>query len=189
MQHTINGLQVSYSFGKAILYSQLALSFLETDKASFQLGGRWYSPFGVKNLMLQGEYNNVPNGIYAARNNRMNYAQYNLPIAHVKGQGFEEVVFRINYSYKRAYIDWKSIHYSLHNYQNTSLVVAPIDYSKFHASIYHQQIEIGYRFNSLMNLKAFIRSVYRASNELNHRQTSVVVLGVSTDLIHHYNDF
>jgi hypothetical protein len=71
------------------------------------MGYRGYNFGNLKNFMFQLEYNYVPRLLYTAQNRRLNYSQYNLPLAISKGNGFQEFVIRGNYEYQYFYIDIK----------------------------------------------------------------------------------
>lgn len=186
--YSLNGLQLELSFASFCAYSQLAINGTRTDKAALQLGVRIYPP-KLKGLLFQMEYNNVPDGIYSASRNRLNYAAYNLPLAHPKGQSFQEVTVRMSYTYQRFYLDAKWVHYTLESYQNTPLVVSPASSDRFTQSVFHQQLEIGYRFNPRNDLKVFARHLFRTENVGQFEKTQVLMLGLSTAILNHYNDF
>lgn len=186
--YSLNGLQLETSFPDFCVYSQIALNGTKIDKAAFQMGVRIY-PRKLKNFNFQLEYNNVPDGIYTAANSRLNYSAYNLPLAHPKGQSFQEAIFRLSYSFERFYVDCKWIHYTLEAYQETSLIVSPIDLNQNNRSIFHQLIELGYRFNPKNDLKLFARHLYRTENQGAYQKTQLLMLGLSINVINHYNDF
>lgn len=184
---SINGLQLEASFPSFSIYHQLALNGTSTNKAAFQLGVRLY-PRNIKGLHVQLEYNNVPDRIYSASRSRLNYNAYNLPLAHPKGQSFQEAIIRVSYTYKRLYMDGKWIHYTLEDYLPNSLLVSPLNDQRTNRSILHQQIEIGYRFNPKSDLKLFVRHIFRTENTGDFQKTQIFMFGLSTAIINHYND-
>ncbi|MCE2742080.1 MAG: 3'(2'),5'-bisphosphate nucleotidase CysQ [Fluviicola sp.] len=171
------------------LYSQVAMSNLNSKHVGFQLGVRGYNFFKVKNLMLQLEYNDVPSTLYAATNRRLNYSQYNLPLAHTKGAGFQEFIIRFNYEFKRFYVDYKTIMYQLRDYQLNSLLAVNKIQVIQNNQLYHHQIEAGYRINRKINFTAFVTWVNRNDYAPINFKTNFINVGIRTGLINHYNDF
>jgi hypothetical protein len=95
-------------FKKISLYGQLVIDELIVSKAfsgdgywenkqGFQLGGKYIDAFGLKDLMLQIEWNQVRPYTYAHQNNYTSYSHYNMPLAHPLGANFREILFSGNY--------------------------------------------------------------------------------------------
>lgn len=184
------GLNVEYLVQqKNRLYGQLAMTNSNTQYMAYQIGFRGYDLFKVKNLMVQVEYNEVPNSMYQSQNTRLNYSAYNLPLAHIKGAGFNELVMRFNYEYRRFFLDFKGILYHLENYQANALLPVQTTATKTSHQIYHQQIELGYRINRLYNFTAFIEFINRNETMDNAPKTKYIVFGIRTGLVNHYTDF
>ncbi len=184
------GLQASYTLHASIrFYGQLALSNWDTKSIGSQLGVRYYEILGLSNSMLQIEYNNVPKRLYLSDNSRLNYSAYNLPSAHPKGNGFQEYIVRFNYTKKRFYGDVKSILYQLKNYESANLIASNSSITPSSGQIYHQQLELGYRFNKRMNLELFLQHRYRSSSLAGEINTYAFMFGLRTGLINHYDDF
>jgi hypothetical protein len=187
---TLAGIQTSYWFdGNLRFYGQLALSNWDVNAIGSQLGMRYYQPFGLKDAMVQVEYNNVPKRLYISDNSRLNYSAYNLPSAHPKGNGFQEYIVRFNYTKKRFYGEVKSILYLLKNHETGNLIASNPDLIQRTGQIYHQQIELGYRVNKRMNLEIFLQSRYRFSSMAGEDNTNALMFGLRTGLINHYDDF
>ena len=83
-----------------------------TNKIGYQLGYRGYNFFGLNDFMVQVEYNDVPTQMYETSNPRLNYSHYNLPLAHVKGSGFRELIIRANYEYDHWFVDLRTALYN-----------------------------------------------------------------------------
>lgn len=184
------GLNVSYLLGaKSRLYSQFALGDFNVKKLAFQLGFRGYNYFGLKNMLIQAEYNIVSDKMYTAANSRINYSNGNLPLAAVKGNGFQEIILRGNYERKRMYLELKSILYLLNGY--SPLALLPVN--KYAAGIDEvllvNELELGYRFNRKMNLTVFGSYQFRAASNSTPQQTNQVFIGLRTAINNHYNDF
>lgn len=184
------GINAEYIFKtKHRFYSQLAMCNFDTKYMGFQLGYRGYNFVRLKDMMLQMEYNYVPKTLYASENRRLNYSHYNLPLAHVKGNGFQEFVLRINYEYQRFYLDIKIISYLLEGYQDASLLAVDKNQVKKYGNLQHDQIEVGYRFNRKVNLTFYGCYFLRSDLTSNTTPTKFFCMGLRTGLLNHYNDF
>lgn len=188
--NVLAGIQAQYALKyNCQLYGQLALSNWNTQSIGSQIGVRYYDFLGLKNSLLQLEYNNVPKQLYMADNSRINYSAYNLPSAHPKGNGFQEIVLRANYTKKRLYADIKGVAYILKDYQEGNLIASNNNLVKQNGTIYHQQLELGYRVNLKMNLEIFVQHTYRSVSFAGSQNTNAAIFGLRTGLINHYNDF
>lgn len=183
------GLNIGYQLAKNHrLYGQFALNDYNAKKIAFQLGYRGYNFFNLNDFMVQVEYNNVAKGTYEANNRRLNYAHYNLPLAHVKGNGFQEFILRSNYEIKRVYAELSLVYYLTKNYSAQSLL--PVHRTLIYSSnsIFYQNFELGYRFNRKMNLCLFGSWTYRVVSD-GQTATNSLNIGLRTGFINHYKDF
>lgn len=188
--NSLAGLQASYHLNRDIrFYGQLAISNWNTNSIGSQIGVRYYDVAGLKNSMLQLEYNNVPKRLYQADNSRLSYSAYNLPSAHPKGNGFQEIVLRMNYSKKRVYGDCKLVYYQLKGYQEGSLLIDENFDNQLSDDITHLQIELGYRMNKRMNFELFTQFIHRDGFTIQPNITNAVMAGIRTGLRNNYKDF
>ncbi len=67
------------------------------NKQGFQLGAKYVDPFGMKDLIVQGEINRVRPYMYAHEDGFTSYTHYNLPLSHPLGANFTEYIGRANY--------------------------------------------------------------------------------------------
>ena len=67
------------------------------NKQGFQLGAKYVDPFGVEDLIVQGEINRVRPYMYAHEDGFTSYTHYNLSLAHPLGANFTEYIARANY--------------------------------------------------------------------------------------------
>ena len=171
--------------GKVRFYQQFVFSAFQIKALGMQLGVRLYNL--TPNSLLQFEYNKVGAELYASENPTMSHTHYNLPLAHPKGQGFDELVIRANVSIKRFYGESKTICYWLKNYKEQSLLPMGVNANSLDDFILHQQVEIGYRINPKINFCFFARGVYRKSN-IDENQM-LIHFGLSTNLFNSYNDY
>ena len=184
--HTIYGFDASEVVGKKTkFYQQFVLSGLDLSQMGFQLGVRFYDL--LPNSMLQLEYNKVGGELYTANTQNMSYTHYNLPLAHPKGQGFDELVIRANVSIKRVYGESKTVFYWLENYNERDLLPMENESPSIDDLIIHQQFELGYRINPKINFCFFGRAVLRVS-DIDITQMLIHV-GLSTNLFNSYNDY
>ncbi len=171
------------------VYAQVAMNDLNTQKIAYQLGYRGYDFFGLTDFLIQLEFNHVPSGMYETTNPRLNYSHYNLPLAHVKGSGFQEVIARANYEFKHWYVDSKSVIFLLNDYSQTAHLALYDAGPRIDATVFYQSLELGYRFNRKMNLSVFGRWRLRTSSEIGMPVANTVQIGMRTGLINHYDDF
>lgn len=184
------GLNVNYQFAKSHrAYGQFALNDFDGEKIAFQLGYRGYNFFGLNDFMLQLEYNYAAENTYENTNRRLNNTHYNLPLAHVKGSGFQEVVLRSNYEWKRLYIDLSVVYIMTSNHSDKGHLPVYIQQSLSSESIINSNTEIGYRFNRRMNLMLFANWNYRSTNLSANSVTNAVNIGLRTGFMNHYKDF
>ena len=104
----------------AVLYGQLLFdefSFSKlkantgwwANKYGVQLGIKMADMFGIKNLLVQAEFNMVKPFTYSFRDSVADYTNYNLPLAHPYGANFVEADLIINYiPFKHTFITWKT---------------------------------------------------------------------------------
>ena len=185
-------LGVNYShqlFDNHRIYSQVAMNDLDIKKVAFQFGYRGYDFFNLNDFMLQLEYNYVAPHAYETENRRLNYAHYNLPLAHVKGNGFSEFLLRANYEFKRVYVELTNILYFTQEYNAKSLLPVYDVLALTSGQTLFSNVELGYRVNRKMNLCVYGRWTYRSTFDPLAQNTSVVEVGLSTTLLNHYRDF
>jgi hypothetical protein len=189
--NTLYGLNLSFALkSNHRFYGQIGFSNLSIKNSALQIGYRGYNYFGLTDFMLQLEYNNVAESTYNSSVNRLNYSAYNLPMAHVKGNAFQEILIRSSYSYKRMYIDLKTNYFLLNNYNSGSLLPVDKQSQKVDGSVLLTQLEFGYRFNKLINLSLFASWLLRNEHsDLIDLTTNQFSIGLRTGILNHYNDF
>ena len=171
------------------VYAQVAMNDLNTQKIGYQLGYRGYDFFGLNDFLIQLEFNHIPSGMYETANPRLNYSHYNLPLAHVKGSGFREVIARANYEFKHWYVDSKSVMFLLMDYSQTAHLALYDAGTRMDGVVFYQSLELGYRFNRKMNLSVFGRWRLRTISDNNIPMANSVQIGLRTGLTNHYDDF
>ena len=165
------------------------MSNFDTKNIGYQVGFRGYNFADLKNFMFQFEYNNVPKNLYTSTNRRLNYSQYNLPLAHTKGSGFQEFIIRANYEFNYLYVDVKINLYQLDGFQSGSLLAINKKNKIQSGTSQQEQIEFGVRLNRKMNIVLFGSYLFRQESLENSYMTKFLNFGFKTALINHYNDF
>lgn len=77
------------------------------NKFGYQLGAKYFDALGVKNLLLQMEYNHVRPYVYAHSDPLTNYAHNNQGVGHMWGGNFREVIAVARYWNGRWFADAK----------------------------------------------------------------------------------
>ena len=88
-----------------VLFDEFKLSELISNnrgwwanKIGLQLGARYVNSFGIDNLDLQYEFNQVRPYTYGHRDSVSNYAHYLQPLAHPLGANFKEHLLKADYT-------------------------------------------------------------------------------------------
>lgn len=219
------GLTSKYKFTDRFnMYGQLILDELSTsditggekswkNKYGFQIGGKYYHAFGVKNLLLQMEYNQVRPYTYSHEHVEYNYGHNNQSMAHLWGANFKELIGIVNYSYNRWFgygkftygergLDFNTSEDSnsyggdiYRSYEDRigDKGIATLQGNKTH--IFIAELQAGYVVNPVTNLRIFGNVLLRnynptADTEATFKQyTTWFTLGFRTDLFNWYNDF
>jgi hypothetical protein len=193
----ISGLNLDFALKNVRLYGQLAID--EYNKKYLfagQLGVHFFKILKVKNLNAQLETNLVPENFYAANNPKLSYSNYNLPTAHAKGNNFKEIVVRLNYEYKRLFINSKTINY-VSKLSNDSIPVLSNSIFSINNNIgtqttntLVQEFELGYRFNRRYNGMIIVGWKGRYSEFADKKiEQQMFFVGLRTGLFNQYLDF
>jgi hypothetical protein len=210
------GLNVKYKINtRNLVYGQLLLDeFLLSEvrsgngwwanKQAFQLGGKSFHVFGVKNLNVQTEFNFVRPYTYSHLSSRTNYSQYNQALAHPLGANFYESVSFVNYRWKNFFIETKYMYSKIgldlpgsnlgsnifldyrthdHDYGNELLqgVLTTLSY---------KELKVSYLMNPKTNfiIEAGV-SDRNYKNIFGNFETRFVYFGIRTALENYYFDF
>jgi hypothetical protein len=169
----------------------------------FQLGGTYFSAFGLDNLNWQMEYNQVQPFSYAHANPFVSYTHYNQPLAHPLGANFWEIISFINYRYKRLFTEFQ-FNFAQTGCDNESTnvgqwVFASKDLASVTSSgllqgekntIVSYGIRLSYLLNPRSNLQIEGGYYYRSKkNSLERENTGMIFFGLKTALQNFYFDF
>lgn len=189
------GANLGWRFHKNhMLYSQFVSGDLGSPEYGLQFGYRGTHLFSIKNLQFQVEYNQATDRLYAARNRRMSYTHFNLPLAHTLGNGFEEFIIRAGYEWKGITLNFKHIYYSANEMIQfkSALFDSKSDFvQNTPETVNYTNIELGYIMNKATMLTVFANVVYRQSSseingDLNH---GLIFFGIKSNLFNNYMDF
>ncbi len=149
----------------------------------YQLGAKYFNAFGIKNTMLQIEYNDVAEGSYNSSfgtTSNQSFSHYNQTLAYTPGYG-KELVVLADYKYQRFFLNaklnvqWLTLHrFSL--YQNT-LAKVQVGYT----------INTGYNFNVSLGYNYRNQDFYDLKSSNN--KTSFITLSLKSNLYNTYYDF
>lgn len=89
-------------YGQLVIDEMIVSEVLAGDgwwgnKQGFQLGAKYVDPFGINDLIIQGEINRVRPYMYAHEDGFTNYSHYNLALSHPLGANFTEYITKANY--------------------------------------------------------------------------------------------
>ena len=176
---------------KAHVYGQFALNPAKSNSLAYQLGARVF-PFRNPLIHFQLEYNHADDGAYQSSNPRLNYSQYNLPIAHPMGAGFDEILLRFAWQKNYWFVNLQANYFL--NQPVDPTVLMPLyrpETVMQTQQVIHQLIEAGYRFNRTYGLEVFAGFRYRHAivSDLPDYERSWVFAGIRTQLTNHYSDF
>ncbi len=182
------------------------------NKQGFQLGAKYYNAFGVKNLTLQAELNQVRPYVYSNNEIQLNYGHANQSLAHQWGANFREFIAIARYEYERWYGSAKVIA------GTQGAEIGDINEVYFGGSIYGNDenrpsdngielfqgnkvtrlfadVEVGYLINPATNLKVYVNPIYRdfsaetQTADTFDTNTLWLNIGFRTDLFNWYYDY
>jgi len=188
--YSVYGLNFSQIIrSKFRIYSQIALGSGGRNQYSVQVGTRAYNLEKLNNSMLQVEFNMASKNMYSDAYARLNYGNYNMPLAHIKGSGFKELLVRFNTEIQHCYLDFKSSTYFLNGYNSQVLLPVRISTIENNGVVFNNQLELGIRFNSKLNVNTFCSVILR--NEiLNDTKSNLIFqAGIRTGIMSQYNDY
>lgn len=223
--NAIIGLTTKYKVNDRVnVYGQLVIDEFSTsdifggngsykNKIGYQLGLKYYDAFGLKNLLLQTEYNRVRPYTYSHNTINLNYGHNNQSMAHTLGANFSEFIAIARYQNGRLFGDAKVVVAKRGFEFNT-----PEDSAFYGSDIYgtendrisdlgntlgqgnttdflHTELQVGYLINPATNLKIYGSVIFRDFNPkvdtetVFKNQTTWVNFGIRTDLFNWYYDF
>lgn len=187
--YALVGLDVKAGIGKHLLYGQFALNPAVSNSLVYQVGARIF-PAKHPLIQLQLEYNHADAHAYTASVSRINYGNYNLPVAHPAGNHFDEVLLRFLWEKKHWFANIQTNYYITQSQNATLLMPVVKSTNTATQQVLNQSVELGYRFNRTYGLETFAGFRYRFADPTaaNYERTWVSI-GIRTQLTNHYYDF
>jgi hypothetical protein len=149
----------------------------------YQLGAKYFDAFGLKNSLLQIEYNDVAEGSYNSpigTNSNQSFSHYNQNLAYTPGYG-KELILLADYKYHRFFLNaklnaqWLTLN-SFSFYKNTLA-----------------KIQLGYTINTGYNFNVSLAYNYRNQDfydfKSSNNKTSFITLSLKSNLYNTYYDF
>ncbi len=219
--NTILGLNFKYQAPyKTTLYGQLVLDEMTVskffgekgywaNKFGYQIGAKTLQKIGQNTLFARVEYNTVRPYTYSHALEMVNYTHDYESLAHPFGANFKEVLFELQYRYKRLYVSnllthaKKGFDYdnSYHYGGDLNEYIYPADKSNNHytlqgnlGTMMQNKFEAGYILNPAMQLKIFGGAIYRKTNIdqeielIKNETTKFIYFGIKTHLWNERND-
>lgn len=176
------------------------------NKNGWQAGAKYFDMFGISNLHLQLEYNQVRPYSYSAESTSQSYTHYNQPLAHPLGANFRESIGFLNYRIGNFFAELKlSSAYSgtnhSKNFGSSPFVSDTLNIPKENASfpfgpqksVIHSNFHIGYLINPSTNFNIVIglsnRSETKDIGTIFQSKTNLFYFGIHTSLSNFYYDF
>jgi len=164
--------------------------FVTPINSSFagQIGIRFNPKIPIRTL-LQLEYNFVSKDMYEGTSGLTNYSNYNLPIAHIMGNRFQEFLCRVHGEYHRIYLGVNTHLFLLSDHSLHQLQAVQLQNSTNSGLLNNTKLEIGYRFNQKLNINIYGQCVLRKEWWEQGKNTLLFQVGIRTGLIDNVNDF
>ena len=174
------------------------------NKQAFQLGFKTFDALNVKNLYFQTEFNYVRPYTYSEAVERINYGNYNQPLAHPFGSNFWESVNFIKYNYKRLFFSYEFLYsikgldppgknYGGNIYKSYNTYVNA--YGNYvgqgiRTRLIYQDLKASFLINPAYNLNFTMGVVFRnLKSDVSTQNTHYFYIGLRTSLRNLYYDF
>ncbi|MFV8226294.1 gliding motility protein RemB [Christiangramia aquimixticola] len=181
------------------------------NKLGFQLGLKYFNAFGVDDLYLQAEYNQVRPYTYSHNSITLNYGHNNQSMAHLWGANFREFIGIARYKQGRWFGSTKFIYgkrgfdfSETGEYYGQDIYRTEEDRA-FESGVkigqgnttnsFYSELEAGYLVNPATNLKLFASFIYRDFNPQAktvanfENSTTWINFGLRTDIFNWYFDY
>jgi hypothetical protein len=183
------------------LYGQLMIDDLNNNKIGLQAGAKYFDVAGIKNLYVQGEFNQVNAYSYSLPTAYQSFSHYNQALAHPMGANFTELVGLINYRFKDFFacaklnlIDYGKDQFGYYAGNSVIRDYSPTDMQantkQEKATTQLVDIKLGYLVNRASNLNIAIGAMLRDhKSDFNPLQTNYVYVSIGTAISNKYYDF
>ncbi len=217
----IVGMDAKYKFSdRFFLYGQFVIDEFTlaevkasngywANKFAAQLGFKYFDVFGIPNLFLQMEYNQVRPYTFSHRHQTLNYGNYGQAIGHPWGANFRESILISRYSKGRFSTHLKWI-FGSKGYDEDGLNYGGDIFKSYDdriadygieigqgakATLNHVDFQLNYLLNPVTDMKLFARCMYRQlspeipTESFEKSETIWLSLGVKVDLFNWYLDY
>jgi len=183
------------------LYGQLMVDDLNNNKIGLQAGAKYFDVAGIKNLYIQGEFNQVNAYSYSLPRAYQSFSHYNQALAHPMGANFTELLGLVNYRFKDFFVALKvnlidygkdQFGYYAGNSVIRDYMVKDIQANtkQIKASTQIIDFKLGYLVNRASNLNIAVGAMMRNhKSDLNPLQTNYVYVSIGTSISNKYYDF
>ena len=175
------------------------------NKHGFQLGARTFNLFGVKNLDVQVEYNQVRPYTYSHYTTIYAYGHMNQPMAHILGANFREGLGILKYKHKRWLLKAELMASTYGEDYGDGVswgkdifmpnVQRPYDYNHsigqgLKTNVYNADVNVSYLINprNMFNIVAGAR-LRKLSNDQRTEDTQHFYFGIRTSIKSLYHNF
>jgi hypothetical protein len=184
------------------------------NKLGYQLGIKYYNAFGINNLYLQAEYNQVRPYTYSHSNPITNYAHINQSLGHNWGANFREFIGIARFNKKRIFAETKFT-YGIRgfDFENSGAnsnygtnIYRDYDDERFADNgvltaqgnktiVFFADLQAGYLVNTSTNLKIFGNLIYRNfapsidTPTVFKENTTWFSIGLRSDVFNWYFDY
>ncbi len=194
-QYMLDGVEGNYNGGG--LY----------NRQGFQAGGKLFDFLKIRNLYLQGEYNQVRPYSYAAADPSQSYTHYGQALADPLGANFQELIGIVHYRFKDFFIELKANYARIgadsagKNFgqnifasdQNAWLGSNPSSIPLLRglkSTLTIGEFKLGYMINPAYNLNIMVGAMVRDyENGISNSKTSYIYFGLRTSMTNNYYDF
>jgi hypothetical protein len=183
------------------LYGQVMLDDISNNKIGIQGGLKYFDVAGIKNLYVQGEFNQVSAYSYSLPIAYQSFSHYNQALAHPMGANFTEIVGILNYRFKDFFasakinlIDYGKDQFGYYAGNTIIRDYLPSDVQantmQIKATTQIIDLKLGYLVNRASNLNIALGAMLRNhSSNINPLQTNYMYVSIGTTITNKYYDF
>ncbi|UTW63456.1 hypothetical protein KFE98_04690 [bacterium SCSIO 12741] len=178
-----------------VAYGQLAMDEYLGTNWSWQAGIKGYDLFGLKDLNMRVEYNQIAANMYGHANSRNSYGHYNQALAHPSGNNLTELIGQVNYSFRdffvQAKVNWinkldRDVAVPLENAASPNLSLIVVSDQE----LIYQEYAVGYLINPKTNMRLKVGYLGRVLDDVRGaNETDWVYISFETALQNIYYDF
>ncbi|MCC5923970.1 MAG: hypothetical protein JJT77_09295, partial [Crocinitomicaceae bacterium] len=176
-----------------LFYGQFVADEVNVQGFGYQIGWRSLYHLNSAKILLQLEHNQAGSQLYAAKNRRLAFTHFNLPLAHLLGNGFQEYVLRSRVYLGRIYAELEGVFYERNRpiTDMRGLFDNRGEYPIAEQSVLFISGEMGFELNPLTKLSVFGRASLRSVdfNFANDARNLIVEVGIQTNIFNRYLSF